>query len=69
MSRSAVLTGRTISDVIYNVISVAIMAITGLLVGWRIRGSILDAVVGFALLLLFAYAVSWIMALLGLLVP
>jgi ABC-2 type transport system permease protein len=69
MSRSAVLAGRTVSDVVYNVLSVTIMAVTGLLVGWRIRGSILDAVLGFALLLLFAYAVSWIMAFVALLVP
>jgi len=45
------------------------MAITGLLVGWRLRGSILDAVLGFALLLFFAYAFSWVMALVALLVP
>ncbi|MFP5320219.1 MAG: ABC transporter permease [Acidimicrobiia bacterium] len=69
MSRSAVLAGRTASDVIYNVLSIAIMVVTGLLVGWRIRGSVLDAVGGFALLLLFAYAVSWIMAFVALLVP
>jgi ABC-2 type transport system permease protein len=69
MSRSAVLAGRTASDVIYNVLSIAIMVATGLLVGWRIRGSVLDAVGGFALLLLFAYAVSWIMAFVALLVP
>ena len=69
MSRSAVLAGRTVSDVIYNVLSLAIMAVTGLLVGWRIRGSILDAALGFALLLLFAYAISWIMALIALFVP
>lgn len=69
MARSAVLAGRTVSDVIYNVLSIAIMAVTGLLVGWRIRGSVLDAVLGFALLLLFAYAISWIMALIALLVP
>jgi ABC transporter DrrB family efflux protein len=69
MSRSAVLAGRTASDVIYNAVSVAIMAITGLLVGWRIRGSVLDAVVGFALLLLFAYAFSWVMAFVALMVP
>ena len=69
MSRSAVLAGRTASDVIYNVLSVAIMAITGYAVGWRIRGSILDAVAGFALLLLFAYAISWVMAWIALLVP
>ena len=69
MSRAAVLVGRTASDVIYNVLSVLIMAITGLLVGWRIRGSFLEALAGFAILLLFAYAISWIMAYLGLLVP
>ncbi len=69
MSRAAVLVGRTVSDVIYNVLSVVIMAVTGLLVGWRIRGSIIDAIAGFALLLVFAYAISWIMAYLGLLVP
>jgi ABC-2 type transport system permease protein len=69
MSSAAVLTGRTASDVIYNVLSVAIMSITGLLVGWRIRGSFLDAVLGYLLLLLFAYALSWVMALIGLLVP
>jgi len=69
MSRSAVVAGRTASDVAYNVLSIAIMALTALLVGWRIRGSVLEAVAGFALLLLFAYAVSWIMALVGLLVP
>ncbi|MEM9564708.1 MAG: ABC transporter permease [Actinomycetota bacterium] len=69
MSRAAVIVGRTASDVIYNVLSLAFMAITGLLVGWRIRGSFLDAVLGFAILLLFAYSFSWIMALIGLLVP
>ena len=69
MSRSAVLVGRTASDVIYNVLSVAIMALTGLLVGWRIRTSVLDALLGFVLLLFFAYAFSWVMAYVGLLVP
>jgi ABC-2 type transport system permease protein len=69
MARSAVLIGRTTSDVLYNVISIAIMSITGLLVGWRIRGSVLEALAGFLLLLLFAYAFSWVMAWVGLLVP
>ncbi|WP_136518353.1 ABC transporter permease [Cellulomonas telluris] len=69
MSQSAVLAGRTLSDVVYNVLSLAIMALTGLVVGWRVRGSLLDAAAAFALLLVFAYAVSWIMALVGVLVP
>ena len=69
MSRSAVLVGRTASDIIYNLLSILIMAGTGLLVGWRIRTSVGDALVGFGLLLLFAYAFSWVMAFVGLLVP
>lgn len=69
MSRGAVLAGRTISDVIYNVLSIIIMSLTGLLVGWRIRGSIVDALLGYLLLLVFAYAISWIMAYIALLVP
>ncbi len=69
MSRSAMLIGRTASDVIYNVLSLLIMALTGLLVGWRLREGIFDSLVGFALLLAFAYAFSWVMAYVGLLVP
>jgi ABC-2 type transport system permease protein len=69
MARSAVLAGRTASDVVYNALSLTIMMITGLVVGWRMRGSVIDAVLGFVLLLLFAYAVSWVMALVALLVP
>ena len=69
MSRSAVVFGRTASDVIYNVISLIIMALAGLIVGWRIHNGIGNALLGFGLLLLFAYAFSWIMAYVGLLVP
>lgn len=69
MSPSAVLTGRTLSDVVNNVIVLVVMGITGLLVGWRIRTSVLDALFGFLLLLLFAYAISWVMAWVGMLVP
>jgi ABC-2 type transport system permease protein len=69
MSQSAVLVGRTTSDVAYNIISLVIMALTGLLVGWRIREGVLDALLGFVLLLVFAYAISWIMAYVGLIVP
>jgi ABC transporter DrrB family efflux protein len=69
MSRAAVLIGRTASDVVYNVLTLIIMGLTGLLVGWRIRNSLFDALAGFALLLVFAYAFSWVMAYVGLLVP
>jgi ABC transporter DrrB family efflux protein len=68
MSPSAVVFGRTFSDVGINILSLLVMALTGLLIGWRIRSSVLEAVAGFLLLLVFAYAISWIMAFVGLLV-
>jgi len=69
MSRSAVLVGRTASDIIYNALSITIMALTGLVVGWTIRTSVAEAALGFGILLLFSFAFSWVMAYVGLLVP
>ena len=69
MSRSAVIMGRTATDVIYNLLSLTVMALAGLAVGWRINGGLADALVAFALLLAFAYAFSWVMAYVGLVVP
>jgi ABC-2 type transport system permease protein len=69
MSPSAVLFGRTLSDVVNNLIVVVVMSVTGLAVGWRIRSSFFDALGGYLLLLGFAYAFSWVMAWVGLLVP
>ena len=68
MARSAVLVGRTAADVGLNVISIVVMVLTGLIVGWRIHSSVGEAVLGFLLLLLFAYSMSWVMATVGLLV-
>lgn len=69
MSRSAVIFGRTASDVLYNVLTLAVMIGAGLLVGWRPHGSLLETVAAFALLLTFAYSISWVMAFVGLMVP
>jgi len=64
-----VLAGRTLSDLANNVIVVIVMSLTGLVVGWRIRGSVAEAFAGYAILLLWAFAFSWIMAFVGLLAP
>ncbi|MGH2756718.1 MAG: ABC transporter permease [Actinomycetota bacterium] len=66
MSRTAVLIGRTTSDIFANSASITVMAITGLIIGWRIRTGPIDALVGFLMVLLFAFAFSWIMAYVGL---
>ena len=68
MSRSAVLTGRTFSDVIYNAGILIVLMFTGFVVGWRVE-SIPSLVAGFALLLFFAYGMTWLGVWLGLNVP
>jgi ABC-2 type transport system permease protein len=60
-----VLVGRTNGDLLINAISMAVMMTTGFIVGWRVRSSFLEAVAAVALLLLFAYAFSWVMAFIG----
>jgi ABC-2 type transport system permease protein len=66
MARAAVLVGRTTSDIAFNSASIFVMSVTGLIVGWRIRTNPLSAIGGFLMLLLFAYAMSWILAFVGL---
>jgi len=66
MSRSAVLIGRTTSDLFSNVFVLVIMVVCGLLVGWRVHATALETAAGFALLLFFGYAMSWIAATIGL---
>jgi ABC transporter DrrB family efflux protein len=58
--RPAVLVGRSISSLIHSSIGIAVMALTGLLIGWRVRNGVVDGVLGFLLLLLFGFALIWL---------
>lgn len=69
MARSAVLAGRTIADTVRNVFVVILMTVIGLLVGFSPDGGVFKYVLGLALVLLFAYALSWVVATIGLSVP
>jgi ABC transporter DrrB family efflux protein len=69
MARSAFLTGRTVSDVVYNFGILIVLMLSGLVVGWTVRDGVVRFLAGVALALLFAYAMSWIGVLLGMLVP
>ena len=66
MARSAVLGGRTLADVATNTVSLVVMVVVGLLVGFSFSSSPLEVIAGFGLLLLFGYAFSWIFAFLAL---
>src|SRR5438067_4382366 len=66
MAKSAVLTGRTIADLVRNTFVVAVMWTVGLLVGFRPQGNILSWFAAAGLLLLTSFAFSWISATIGL---
>lgn len=68
MARPAVLAGRTLADVVTNTLSVCVLVITGLIIGFSFDASALEILAGFGVLILFGYAFSWVFALLGLLV-
>lgn len=59
ISRASLLVGRSISSLIHSSIGVTVMALTGLLIGWRIDNGVPNAVLAFALLLLFGFAMIW----------
>jgi ABC-2 type transport system permease protein len=59
ISRAAVLAGRTLSDLLTNVIGLAVTAVTGLAVGWRVHTGPADFLAALGLILLFSFAVSW----------
>ncbi|GHE33759.1 ABC transporter permease [Streptomyces vinaceus] len=66
MARGAVLTGRTLADLVQTTLTLVVLAVVALLVGWRTHTSPGEVLAGFALLLLLGYAFSWIGALIGL---
>ncbi len=68
MARPAVLAGRTLADVVTNALSVCILVVTGLIIGFSFQTPALHVIAGFALLLLIGYAFSWVFAFVGLIV-
>jgi ABC-2 type transport system permease protein/oleandomycin transport system permease protein len=69
MSRSAVLAGRTTSDLVRNVFVVALITAVGYAVGFRIGTNVLLFICGALVILFFAYALSWGFAYIGLSAP
>ena len=62
---SSVLVGRSISSLIHSSIGILVMSLTGLVIGWRIRGGLAEAVLAYALLLLWGFAMIWVGILVG----
>lgn len=65
MWRPAVLVGRSFADLLTASLCAAIVALTGLAIGWRPERGIALTLAGFGVFLLFSYAISWACACLG----
>ena len=66
MARSAVLIGRTFSDLLRNILTFVVMLFVAFLTGFRFEGSLIEALYATLLLLGFSYSLSWIQAVIGL---
>jgi ABC transporter DrrB family efflux protein len=66
MTRSAILAGRTVSDILAALLCGVIVLATGLAIGWRPEHGPLSVVAALGVVLLFGYALSWAMACMGL---
>jgi ABC-2 type transport system permease protein/oleandomycin transport system permease protein len=62
MARSAVLLGRTLADLVRNVLIIGLMIVVGYAVGFRFHAGVLDAIASVAIVGAFGFALSWIFA-------
>ena len=62
MARSAVLVGRTLADLVRNILIIALMIVVGYIVGFRFHGGVGGALASIALVAAFGFALSWIFA-------
>jgi len=62
MARSAVLVGRTLADLVRNVLIIGLMTAVGYLIGFRFTGGLAGAIGCVAIVAAFGLALSWIFA-------
>jgi ABC transporter DrrB family efflux protein len=62
MTRSAVLIGRTVADLVRNVLIIGLMIAVGYLIGFRFHAGLLPALAAVAIVSAFGLALSWIFA-------
>jgi ABC transporter DrrB family efflux protein len=65
IAKGAILGGHSVANLIKALLPIALMSITGLIIGWRIRGGLVDAVAAYLLMVGFAFAMIWIGVLIG----
>jgi ABC-2 type transport system ATP-binding protein len=62
MARSAVLIGRTVADLVRNVLIIGLMTLVGYLIGFRFHAGLIDALASVAIVAAFGFSLSWIFA-------
>jgi ABC transporter DrrB family efflux protein len=65
LAKGAVLGGHAMANLIKALLPITLMSLCGLIVGWRIRSGVVDAVGGYLLLIAFAFAMIWVGVLMG----
>jgi ABC transporter DrrB family efflux protein len=69
MARGSVLAGHAVASLLRAILPIILMSLCGLIVGWRIRSSVVDAIAGYALMIAFSFAIIWVGVLLGSVLP
>jgi ABC transporter DrrB family efflux protein len=65
IAKGAVLGGHAVANLVKACLPIGLMSITGYVVGWRIRGGILDTLGAYGLMFAFAFAMIWVGVLIG----
>ncbi|MGO3325375.1 ABC transporter permease [Gordonia sp. (in: high G+C Gram-positive bacteria)] len=65
INRTSYLLGRAIASLLHSSIGIVVMSLTGLAIGWRIHTSVFEAIAGFAMVLVFGFAMIWFGILVG----
>ena len=69
MASSAVVVGRSITDMIYSTVGLAVMIVAGVVLGWQTHGTPAETMAAIGLLLLLRFAMLWVGIFLGLILP
>ena len=69
IGRSPIIIGRTVAELVRALFAIVAMVVISLIVGFRFHGTFLDALIALAVLLAFAFSMSWLAAFIGLMSP
>lgn len=69
MAQPAVLVGRSLADIARQAGILIVLALVGLVVGWRINDGLFNALIALLILIMFSYSLIWVGTFIGLNMP